>query len=139
MPLLAAAIGVLGGVGGAYIGGVVANQGQEQQSESERAAAIQDLRIEVYGSYLATAQQLVGKAQINRPAEVDKLFPSLLASEARVVLITDSDEIEEAAAKVEEAVIADPRKTDQEMREGYATAANNFLAVARDEIEKTGD
>ena len=58
MPLFAAAVGVVGGVGGAYIGGVVANEGQEQQSQSQRAAAIQDLRRDAYENFLGTAQEL---------------------------------------------------------------------------------
>jgi len=58
MPLFAAAVGVLGGVGGAYIGGVVANEGQERQSQKERTAAMQDLRRDAYGDFLGMAQEL---------------------------------------------------------------------------------
>ncbi|MDQ5874067.1 MAG: hypothetical protein M3526_01635 [Actinomycetota bacterium] len=62
MAILAAALGVLGGVGGAFVGGSMANEGQERQFEADRAAAIQDLRIETYGNYLGTAQEVLGLA-----------------------------------------------------------------------------
>lgn len=48
MPLFAAALGVLGGVGGALVGGYLANQGAEQRFEQERAAQVEDQRIEAY-------------------------------------------------------------------------------------------
>jgi Methylmalonyl-CoA mutase len=44
MPILAAGLGVLGGIAGAFIGGYVANEGQERRFEKERAAAEQDGR-----------------------------------------------------------------------------------------------
>ena len=50
IPVLAAVVGVIGGIGGAYIGGAVANEGQETRFERERAAALQDLRMDTYGT-----------------------------------------------------------------------------------------
>lgn len=52
MPVVAAALGLLGGMGGAYIGGSVANQGQEQRFREERATRIEDSRRDTYVAYL---------------------------------------------------------------------------------------
>ena len=52
IPVLAAVVGLVGGVGGAYVGGEVSNNGQEQQFENQRAAELQDLLIGAYASYL---------------------------------------------------------------------------------------
>jgi hypothetical protein len=52
IPILAATVGVLGGMGGALVGGYISNQGQQQQFEDERKAAIDDLRQDSYANYL---------------------------------------------------------------------------------------
>ena len=59
MPLFAAAVGVLGGVGGALVGGFIANANQAEGFRRERAAAVEDLRVEAYADFLGTAQGLV--------------------------------------------------------------------------------
>jgi hypothetical protein len=58
IPVLAATVGVLGGLGGALIGGLIANEGQQDQLESERDAAREALREEAYAGYLAAANTL---------------------------------------------------------------------------------
>jgi hypothetical protein len=133
MPLLAAAVGVLGGVGGAYIGGVVANEGQEQQSESERAAAIQDLRIDVYGDYLGAAEALVAEATVGSPKAQREAYVKLFPVGARVYLVAETPEVAGAAQAVADAITAEDSTKDD-----YDKAARNFLAVARDEIAETG-
>ena len=55
IPVLAAALGVLGGVGGAAIGGSIANEGQQQRFEGERLHQLQDLLIDTYSRYVRTA------------------------------------------------------------------------------------
>jgi hypothetical protein len=52
MPVLAAFVGVLGGVGGAIAGGAVANSGQEQGFQREREAQREDLRLATYSKYV---------------------------------------------------------------------------------------
>jgi hypothetical protein len=52
IPMLAATVGVLGGLAGALIGGHISNQGQEQQFENQRKAARDDLRQDSYANYL---------------------------------------------------------------------------------------
>jgi hypothetical protein len=55
IPVVAAVLGVLGGMGGALVGGSIANSGQEQRFENERRAARHDLRQDAYANYLQTA------------------------------------------------------------------------------------
>jgi hypothetical protein len=38
VPIVAAVVGVIGGMGGAYIGGSVANEGQRQRFEEQQVA-----------------------------------------------------------------------------------------------------
>jgi len=134
MPLFAAAVGVVGGVGGAWIGGVVANEGQEHQSQSERAAAIQDLRIDTYGDYLASADALVGKLQLSfSDDERDAALVHLVAIRARVVLVAEQPEVMlKRANAITEAV-------DGEDVDAYDDAAENFFVAARHDIEATGE
>ena len=136
MPLLAAAVGVIGGVGGAYVGGVVANE----QSEKERAAALQDLRRDAYGDFLGTVQELRAKDielrtdpdGINRrdQDELDEIAVRLYVAKARVDLVSDSGAVEDAAAKVLDEV-TDPTPEDD-------PTTRNFRAAAQGDIEAAG-
>ena len=55
IPVLAAVLGVLGGMGGALVGGSIAKQTQEQTFENQRQAARDDLRRDAYTNYLQRA------------------------------------------------------------------------------------
>src|SRR6266498_3726505 len=108
MPVLAATLGVLGGVGGAFVGGWVANEGQVKGFTREREAAMQDLRIEAYGNFIAIAEQVDGLYLAHAPGnrspadnkEIDDALTRLLVAKARVGLVAqgpaDSD-VNEAA------------------------------------------
>jgi hypothetical protein len=148
MPILAAGLGVLGGIAGAFIGGYVANEGQERRFESERAAANQDLRREAYVTYLGTAQEVIAtelaesvKAEPSQAA-INAVAVRLYVAEARVVLVAEKDAVTDAAAALREALIIGPSdvsKTHAELQEEYDQAADNFLAVTRDELEGSGE
>jgi hypothetical protein len=130
MPVFAAAVGVIGGVGGALIGGLVANEGQEQQSESERAAAIENLRVDTYGDYLGSAEALVGKLSLDfSQPERDAALVRLVSLRARVFIVAEQpDAMRRRANAITEAVNND----DQD---AYDDAARNFAVAARDDIE----
>ena len=55
IPVVAATVGVLGGMGGALVGGYISIQGQEEQFEDQRIAAKDDLRQDAYANYLQEA------------------------------------------------------------------------------------
>jgi hypothetical protein len=140
MPVLAAVVGVLGGVGGAIAGGSVANSGQEQGFEREQAAADQGLRREAYGNFLGTAQEVLATILAERPQDdINAVFIRLYVAEARVVLVTKNAEVKDAAVAVREALTANPSTEleEQEALTHYSETAESFLAVARDELKET--
>jgi hypothetical protein len=140
IPVLAAVVGVLGGVGGALIGGYVANQGQQQRFKSERAAAIQDLRIDTYGALLGTSQEVTIVFEPGVPdAEKREALVRLFAAEARVALVAETPAVADAARAVREALTAPASTPIQKQIDDYVQAANKFLSVARQEIAETQD
>lgn len=118
LPILAAAVGVLGGVLGAVAGGWIANKGQESSFERERKAQIQDMRMEVYADFVGAADQLAIRlfaatpsvAETDTPCDADRIdedeqaqrdalrdevpedqwaaYEQVLADKARVLVIT---------------------------------------------------
>jgi hypothetical protein len=139
IPILAAAIGVLGGMGGALIGGYVANQGQEQQFNAEREAARQDVRREIYATYLQAADSLLAKwdlrqnagaldteAQQNKFLEAEAI--PLLRAEAAVDLVAEH-EVQNAAKAI---VDAFDRGISEESE--WVALRKNFVEVAHREI-----
>ena len=151
MPLFAAAVGVLGGVGGALVGGFIANQNQEEGFRRERAAAKQDLRVEAYADFLGTAEGLVEAYRAEDEAKVQELLVKLFVSRARVRLVFENPEVEKAATNVGDAVTSDATEEesetcdgdqtciDQEQFDDYEAAAKAFLARAREEIAGTAE
>jgi hypothetical protein len=137
MPLLAAALGVVGGVGGAYIGGVVANEGQERTSEKERAAALQELRRDTYGDFLGTVQELQvgatardeGGRTKREQDELNEIAVRLFVAKARVDLVSDSGSVEKAAAEVLDAS-TDPTPMDDPTTRKFRVAAQNDIEAA---------
>jgi hypothetical protein len=144
MPMLAAGLGVLGGIAGAFIGGYVANEGQERRFEREQAAASQDLRREAYGTYIGFAQEVIATQLAGGTQdEVNEVAVRLYPAEARIALVAESDAVTDAAAVLTQALIVEDSerasKTDAELEEEYEQAFDNFLTVARDELEGSGE
>jgi len=149
MPLLAAGLGVLGGVGGAFIGGYVANEGQENRFDKERAAAITDVRRHAYGEFLGAAQEILVNLQTDATDKVKReSFVRFFVAKARVDLVRQNTKVEEAATKVSDALTndtADDSATakEQEAAEAaaeaaYVKAAKTFGEVARRAIATGG-
>src|SRR5829696_4917095 len=55
--VVAAVLGLLGGMGGAAVGGYIANRGEQQRFEHEPAAEIRDLRLDTYVMLLRAAER----------------------------------------------------------------------------------
>jgi hypothetical protein len=153
---LAATVGVLGGVGGAFVGGCAANQGQAEGFKRERAAARQDLRTEVYGEYLGTAEAYVlSNALSLTEAEKGEWLVKLFVSRARVFLVRENIDVEKAAEAITAAVTDDEEEMaareacgedlachlslDEEQYNAYVEAGNTFLSRARQEIAETAE
>lgn len=147
IPVLAATLGVLGGVGGAFVGGRVANEGQEKGFTRERAAELQDLRIDAYGTFLATAEEVAQNYVEHAPEErspadnaaIDAALVRLLVAKARVALVAqgplDSEVNRRAYAVTQKLTAAREAASDSEVLNDYVDEANRFLVAARADIE----
>jgi hypothetical protein len=161
MPIVAAGVGVLGGIGGAFIGGYLANEGAERRFEKERAAAEQDLRREAYGTYLGTAQEVWATwlahaeefqaadesdasdaerdAAADAKAALNAAGVRLFVAQARVRLVAKKDEVEVAAVRLRQ-VLVDGEEPDyspdewQEQTDDLEEATKAFLAAAQEDI-----
>ena len=89
--VLAAVLGLLGGMGGAAVGGYVANKGQEQRFEHERATQLQDLRTDTYVKFLRAAQT-------EHDAAVRTEDRIVRTADAEVALVAPNTAVREAAA-----------------------------------------
>jgi hypothetical protein len=158
LPILAAALGVLGGVLGALVGGTIANNGQKDRFESERAAAIQDLRVEAYSDYVGAAEQISVALQGTFPdAEKRAAIQRVVTAGARVLLVTDENEVRKATEETTNALAewdeAQTKLLDQQATDGeadqptkdaakkkedtYRDAIDHFLDVVQAEIDAT--
>jgi hypothetical protein len=122
LPVLAAVLGLLGGLGGAAVGGYVANKGQEQRFEHERATRIRDLRIDAYVNLLRAAEN----ERSNAPRVPDSV---LLTAEAEVELVARSDALREAAS------LLTGQALYYEVETEYRKVRNRFIDLAQAEIE----
>jgi hypothetical protein len=111
IPLLATGLGVVGGVGGAVVGGALANEAQQNQSASERQAAITDLRRATYAKYVGALDAFVLTNDLadaifkgNREGDLEAAtkfvapqFREALRAEAEVELVAKTSVAREAA------------------------------------------
>jgi hypothetical protein len=125
-PVLAAVLGLLGGIGGAAVGGYVANKGQEQRFEEERAARIRDVRLDTYVKYLQAAEN-----EHFHPSTASEEV--ITRAEAEVELVASSDALREAAAMLTDTVLSGE---DTEIWERKIRKARKvFVDLAHREIE----
>jgi hypothetical protein len=116
--VLAAVLGLLGGIAGAAVGGYVANQGEEQRFEDEREAEIRDLRIDTYVGFLGAVE----REHINYRTEDS----AMLTAESEVALVAPNAAVREAASALIESTV--------EGTEDYPRLRNEFIDLAQAEI-----
>jgi len=131
IPVLAAVVGLIGGVGGAYVGGEMANKGQARQFENQRTAEVQDLLIDAYARYLrdasATFVAVAEDKQIAH-ARTKALAGRALASETEVEFLAASSAVDDAAKRVYDAVTKAPlHPTFEDRRDEFIDAAGRSL------------
>lgn len=88
--VVVAIVGLLSTIGAAALGGYWANRSVERQFESQRSAALQDQRREVYANYLrATAQfcSALGEDPTGEGQRTKQALVELLNQHARVDLV----------------------------------------------------
>ena len=133
---MAAVVGVLGGLGGAFVGGSVANQGQEERFESEREAARHDLRQDAYANYLQAAYGLLLKLQLKadgvavNEAELFDRLDATVAAQATVSLLANP-EFQDLTDDLTNALARDEQDTSIEL-------LLKFIDLAKKDIAKTG-
>ena len=143
--VLAAVIGLAAGIGGAWIGGSVANEGQQKQFKNQRLAHAQDLLEAEYSNFLGAAQAVVTDRNLARQAtkigdtaqaarnhakeEVD--FVRFRAADAQVRLVA-SDDVRRDAAVVRDALAGGTGTLH------WVTARNAFIGDARRDIKTAG-
>lgn len=122
MPIVAAALGVLGGMGGAFIGGNVANEGQQQRFHDEQTVRMRDLKREAYAEHVKACGNVVLEGTLTNIAKVH-------ATEARVVLFTSSIDVRQAASKLSHEALK-----SEVSSLAYAQARDSFVEAAEPEI-----
>jgi len=123
IPVLAALLGVLGGMGGAFIGGNVANKGQEQRFEDEQAVRAGDLRRGAYADLLEEAAAVQFAVT---PQGVDRLT----SAEAKADLFANS-EVRDAAGALVDVVKDDPECAAADC---YERAQARFIDAAKAQL-----
>jgi hypothetical protein len=126
VPVLAAVVGVLGGMGGALVGGSVANEGQLQRFETERAAQVQDMRVEAYVDFLGA----IDDWHFHGGTEEE-----VITALAKVTLLCSPPLREPAIELGDAAVVAGKEGTDEQW-ETYFRQKNAFLDLAQQEIDQ---
>jgi hypothetical protein len=134
IPVLAAVVGLLGGMGGAFIGGYVANKGQEQRFENEQEVRAEELRRTTYADFLQAA------ANVNQGSgDVNEQLARADTAEAKVNLFANTD-TREAASALTDAVYA--RRDCAGLESGstalqncYSKAQGQFVDAARAQLE----
>lgn len=135
-PILAALVGLIGGLGGAAIGGAIANEGQEQRARDEREAQLQDVAIETYSNYVRTAGsaffRLAGDASMSEAMKA-RLIGEVEGAQAEVVFLTAEPEVAATADRLEQSLadLANGKRLDHK---GYREARDDFIQAAESSI-----
>ena len=128
IPIMAGVIGVVGGVGGAVIGGVIANEGQEEQFERDRAAEVQDLREQTYVKFVGAAERVhqLGGQTANAEAS---------AALAEVILLSPTL-AQPATTVLKRAAQTTGEKTKRQatVEAAYVTNLDRFVLLAQKEV-----
>ena len=117
----AAVLGLLGGMGGAAVGGYIANRGEQQRFAHERAAEIRDLRLDTYVTFLRAAEREHSQYQT-----ADRVVRT---AEAEVALVAPTVAIREAASRLAANALEATSEQD------YTRLRDEFIELAQAEIE----
>ena len=119
--LLAAVVGLLAAMGGAAVGGYIANKGQEQRLEQERAAEIRDLRIATYVKFL----EAIEREHFEAAKTPDRLVRT---AEAEVALVAPTSEVRRAAGRLTTNALFGATETE------YRRLRDRFIESAQADI-----
>jgi hypothetical protein len=119
VPILAAVLGLVGGMAGAYVGGSVANAGQQQRFDNERQTRIENLRIATYTSYLR---------ELASWNDVGGVPSKVSAAQAQVLLVSSSPAVRTAAIEL---FVAAERNSESA---AFRSARGRFIVLAQREV-----
>jgi CHASE1-domain containing sensor protein len=127
LPVVAAILGVLGGVAGAAVGGYVANKGQEQRFEAERDSRRLDQRIDAYVGFLRAVE--------NEKTEAGRYDDAIfITAAAEVELVARNAALQRAARRLK-----DEMSSYEQGNPGpYKQARREFIELANADIEAEG-
>ena len=117
VPAVAAFLGVVGGMGGAFVGGAVANEGQQQQYANERLERMAELRRMTYVSFVEELEH-----HFFQGGTPDKAR----AAQAAVLLVSS------AAIRQASSAATDAANSDDLSR--YTNARDRFIDLAQHEL-----
>jgi hypothetical protein len=100
VPLLAAAVGLLGGIGGAYVGGKVANERQQDRFENEQRVEARNIRMDAYVDFLKACETAFNFSDKLDPVQVSRGVGELYAAQSRASLVTSSADVAETAGRL---------------------------------------
>lgn len=132
IPILAATVGVLGGMGGALVGGYISNQGQERQFEDQRKAAVDDLRQDSYANYLQAGYGYLLGVQLKHAGvkvtedELKARAQALVGAQAAVALFGNPN-FDDLTIRLLEALVT-------EKKERSADLLGEFRDLAKEDI-----
>ena len=124
IPILAAIVGLLGGIGGAAIS--IANEGQKDRFKDERKAELNGLLIDTYSRYLRTAASAYAELNLEEVsgAERNRVTGDLEGGTGEVQFVTDSGQVDDAADRLEQAVV------NGENFDTYRRVRDRFIELA---------
>lgn len=133
LPILAAALGLLSGIAGAWVGATKANEGQDKRVKIERAGAIQDLLLRTYGDYLRTIEGVVARVEVSEDQQLrEEDYVLVKSAEANVVLLA-GPEVREAASDLTNTLKSQYGSFDDFLGV-YTPARDRFIDEVHNEI-----
>jgi hypothetical protein len=117
IPAVAAFLGVVGGMGGAFVGGAVANEGQQQRFENERVERMAELRRVTYVTFIEELEH-----HFFQGGTPDKAR----AAQAAVLLVSSAS-IRQASSAATDAATGDDLSR-------YTNARDQFIDLAQREL-----
>jgi len=119
----------------APVGGLIANENQRDQFESERQAGLVDMRREVYATYIQAVEILIAKADALAPLtpeEEQKLTEeegaTAIAAQAAVELVAKDDALGKTVQEMDQAIENGAGEDKWEvLRDDFITQAHEEL------------
>jgi len=147
MPVFAAAVGVLGGLGGALVGGSLANASEQDRLETERRDVRESLFRATHGEFLAAADAFfisLGLAYSVYNKDDEAIITDAEDLEITKTIRPEAREFFRAAAAVdllvnpEVAAAADKLEAQFENPDEntYDALRKNFIRLAKEEIQE---